>query len=190
MDIPLLVQKLTEHGEAPVSFSQKIMADNRVKDTTRTFLTTCGLPQSAAPGLSFGVNQDTLLTVNQRLRLNWADLDDYLVIGSNGSGDPICISIASGDQIVCLNHDNLFEPVFMNSSVWQLCEILLRYRIFYKSLLNPVDQSDFSVRKFSDNEFTQLQVELRQIDEMAMETEAFWQMEISALLWERDHLSG
>lgn len=187
MDIASLIEKWAEQGETLIPFPSNILTDGRINDATRTFLTTCGLPESAAPSLDFPIRQDALLTVNQYFRLQWEEMDDYLVIGHNGSGDPICINAASKNEIVYLNHDNSFEPVWMNSTVWQFCRSLLAYKIFYASLLNLTDPNDFSTRRFSDAEFLRLQDEFRQIDEKALDIDTFWQMELDALLWERDH---
>jgi hypothetical protein len=187
MDIPTLIEKWAEQGETLIPFPSNILTDRRLNDATRSFLAVCGLPESAAPFLDFPIRQDALLTVNQYFHLQGEQLDIYLVIGHNGSGDPICINAASNNEIVYLNHDNSFELVWMNSTVWQFCRSLLAYKIFYVSLLNDTDPNDFSTRRFSDTEFLQVQEEFRQIDEKALDKGTFWQMELEALLWERDH---
>ena len=56
------------------------------------------------------------------------EFDCYRVIGSDGCGSPIAIDESHEGQIVCLDHDNRFARVFLNSSVRQLAESLLAYR--------------------------------------------------------------
>jgi hypothetical protein len=109
------------------------------------------------------------------------------VIGYNGSGDPICIDVQTGKEIVYLNHDRSFERVRMNETIEHFSRSLLAYKLFYTSLLNLTDPDDFSLRKFSDTEFLQLQTEFREIDSKALDMGTFWKMELDALLWERDH---
>lgn len=94
------------------------------------WLTTVGLPKSAAPFLSFGDDAERgLPTVRQFLR-GARDLphgERYRVIGSNGSGDPVAIDVAEKGAIVYLNHDNRFERVLINSSVRKLATSLAAF---------------------------------------------------------------
>jgi hypothetical protein len=157
MDILNLSEKWKEQGDALFKFPAQIQTDTRLTETTRGFLTTVGLPKSAAPSVNFGISENRLLNVNQHYGMKSGKLDNFLVIGHNGSGDPICIDVASGDEITYLNHDNSFQQIWINSSAWQLSHSLLVYKIFYTSLINLVDVNDFSLRKFADTEFAELQ---------------------------------
>lgn len=44
----------------------------------------------------------------------------YRIIGSNGSGDMICLDDAAQGRVVYVNHDRHMEVVLMNSSVTAL----------------------------------------------------------------------
>lgn len=99
---------------------------------TKTFLIEGGLPESAAPFLSFYLQDgDGLINTAEQWRLN-SNFADFWSIGSNGSGDPICIK--KNEEIVYLNHDNHFQETFINSSVRHLAGCLLVYRQMIEEL--------------------------------------------------------
>lgn len=90
----------------------------------KEFLYLSGLPSSCAPFLSFGDYKNTQL---KKLKDEWNlddSFDELYVIGSTGSGDPICIDSQTG-FITFFNHDNDFEEIFINSSLEQLAKFLL-----------------------------------------------------------------
>jgi hypothetical protein len=187
MDLSDLIKQWNVEGEPLQPFPSAALTHPRLSDETRTFLSAAGLPEQAAPFLSFLRSPATLQTPNQYFRISVKGLDDYLVIGHNGSGDPVCIDLASGDAIVCLNHDNTFERSFINSSARQLTHCLLLYKAFYASLVNHADCNDFSTRKFSDGELTDLRSAFAAVDADALDPGTFWEMELDALVWERDN---
>ena len=187
MDISDLKKQWITQGERLHPFPATALAHPKLSDETRTFLSAAGLPGDAAPFLSFLKSPASLQTPNQYFRIRLKGLDDYLVIGHNGSGDPVCIDLSSRDTIVYLNHDNAFERIFINSSAPQLSHCLLLYRSFIASLVNPADPDDFSSRKFSDTEFSHLRHSFTTVDKRALDPGAFWETELEALVWERDH---
>ena len=90
------------------------------------WLTTVGLPRSAAPFLSFGSEfAINIPTVSELWGIE--DGSRHRVIGTNGSGDPVAIDTATAGEVVYLNHDNDFQRVLINSTVTQLAETLLLY---------------------------------------------------------------
>jgi len=187
MDLAALNEKWSDQEESFITFPAGALTHPLLTENTRTFLTTYGLSESVAPSLNFAAGPNSLLTVNQYYRIDWEGLDDYLVIGHNGSGDPLCIDLRRDNEIVYLNHDYSFERVWINTTVVQLSRSLLTYKLFNTSLLNLTDPNDFSMRKFSDAEFSLLQADFQHIDLRALDAGTFWQMELDALVWERDH---
>ena len=84
------------------------------------FLTTVGLPESASPWLSFDFNLHGRVT----------PVDAYphmIAIGSNSSGDDVCLDANDNYSVVYLNHDDSFRPIFINSSVPLFAECLCLY---------------------------------------------------------------
>lgn len=117
MDIQLLRKYWQDNGEKLYTYSPAQVDKSKFDSEAFIFLTTCGLPCDAAPFLSFSeIKEGKLLTPNQRFKIDFDGLGDYLMFGSNGSGDPICIDTIDKSQIIYLNHDSYFEKVFINSS--------------------------------------------------------------------------
>ncbi|MBN2296708.1 MAG: SUKH-4 family immunity protein [Pirellulales bacterium] len=111
-----------------VVFAPESLVDVKIPDSSKTFLMSAGLPESASPFLDFfAPTGGTLETVSRMWQIS-SEFDRYRVIGSNGSGDPICIDESCNGQIVYLNHDNDFCRILLNSSVSQLAEMLLSFR--------------------------------------------------------------
>ncbi len=160
----------------------------RLLKTTIDFLINCGLPDSCAPGLTFYecITSD-IPTPNQVFKIEFAGLNDYLMIGSNGSGDPICIDLNNGNEIVYLNHDYEFERVYMNGSLHQLIECIIRYKEFHSSLDLGFENNIFIKRKFSDEEFTKVCEGFKAIDGKCLLDNNCWKEELDYLLWEREN---
>ncbi len=75
----------------------------------------------------------------------------------------------------------------MNTTVEQLSHCLLLYKLFYTSLINATDPDDFSIRKFTNEELNKLRKGFEDIDVKALDPASFWDAELDALVWERDH---
>lgn len=125
------------------------------------------LPDSAAPFLSFADAQNPKPIVEVfGAPCDWslADrerLSPYLVIGSDGTGSPICLERASS-RILRLDHDDQFRTVqFVNSSLTCLAECLLAY-----------------MGETSADEFV---IAVRGIDPPAVNVGAFWASEATML---------
>jgi hypothetical protein len=160
MDIEAYKKYWSDNGEMLYTYSLVKVDSGKVDRDTFVFLTACGLPSDAAPFLSFSqMHGQKLLTPNQIFRIDFEYLDDYLMFGSNGSGDPLCIDTAKQNEIVYLNHDNHFDRVFVNKSISQFALCLIKYRDFYLSLVD-IASEDYSRREFSDQEYIELKKKL------------------------------
>ncbi|MFO0938336.1 MAG: SUKH-4 family immunity protein [Gemmataceae bacterium] len=116
----------------------------------------CGdvvLPDSAAPCLSF---TEKTLPICQVYRLSWSAEDQerlapYLIIGSDGAGNPIC---TEKGKVVLLDHEDHFTTKqFVNSSVHQLAECLLAFMgeenpVRFRDALLAIDPSAGDVGTF------------------------------------------
>ena len=114
-----------------VPFPSASLEDVRVTGEVKAFLTEAGLPDDAAPFLSFGPpKKGAIPRASETLWHLTPDFACYRVIGPNGAGDPVCIDESAGGRVVYLNHDNYFEPILVASSVFALAECLLVFRNF------------------------------------------------------------
>ena len=187
MDIQQLKKYWEDNSEQLYTYSPSHVDKGKVDNETFLFLTTCGLPSDAAPFLSFSeLQEDKLRTPNAVFKIDFEGLDDYLMFGSNDSGDPVCIDTTSDNQIVYLNHDHYFEKVFINESVLQFAICLTKYRDFILSLVDNTSDN-FKRRKFTDTEFEQLKSDFKSVDGRSLLDNSFWSAELDGLLWERDN---
>ncbi len=158
-----------EH-EHLVLFPQQSLADVRLPADAQSFLVEVGLPEDAAPFLSFKPPRSGTL---QRVSANWrqsSEFNRYRIIGSNGSGDPVCIDEEAGGQVVYLNHDNHFQRVLMASSVITLAACLLQVRDF------AAESGGFD-EMMTAGSFEPLIARLRSIDPAVCGEDGYWQQE-------------
>ncbi|MBD0260814.1 MAG: SUKH-4 family immunity protein [Cytophagales bacterium] len=156
------------------------------RENTIHFLLVAGLPDDAAPFLSFSyLAEGRLRGVGEVFKVR-ESLSRYKAIGFDGNGCPICVDVGQGDLIVCLNHDHDFEAVFVNASVHQLAETLLAFLHFGEAVraVNGVNTSYDEV--FTDAQFNSLVERITVIDGEALQEGNFWQQALQTLLANRN----
>jgi len=121
------------------------------------FLNIAGLPGYCEPHLSFVGDADDLSSGICKLTDQYDFLEDetgyeqYIVIGSCRDGDPIVIDTSNNDCIVELDHGDLFNPKYFNSSIGALAEFLIIYRDFKIDVLKDKDSGDpMQIFNFTD----------------------------------------
>ena len=147
------------------------------------FLTQTGLPKDAAPFLTF---ENELQTLNEIYGLDELRSLTKIVIGRDGAGDPICIELTN-QRIYVYDHEDHFEPRFMNSSVTELFKFLTLFKAFAERLINDKGEDAFIDANFTDDELLELISKLRFIDPTAVEPSTFWNDEIGTLKENRDY---
>ena len=188
MDIQTLKKNWHDRGEKLYTYSHSQIDNSILDKNTIKFLIECGLPLGCAPTLDFSeIQEGRLLTPNQVFKINFEELIDYRVFGYNGSGDPICFDTKEKNEIVYLNHDNYFERVFINETILQFSNCLLKYRDFFRSLVDLKNLDSFVNRKFADEEFELLQTDFLHIDNTCLADNTFWKAELDYLVYERDN---
>ena len=121
------IEKFMRKHERLVPIPDELAGLSQLPEPIRKFMSASGLPGSAAPFLSFNERDDTLKTYAGVAQAD-ARFNRYLVIGSDGGGNMICLDDQDSYSVVLLDHDNSNAADFMNSSVPQLAECLLAYR--------------------------------------------------------------
>jgi len=116
-----------------VTFEPQFVNEAALSEIDRLLLTVYGLPDSAAPYLSFD-NSPGMLAAARSAGFAPEGTEAFLEIGSNGSGDPICLRASDG-AVLYLNHDDGFGAVLINSSVAALAEFLLLFRHLIREAL-------------------------------------------------------
>lgn len=146
------------------------------------FLTVAGLPDSAAPCLGFGsIGPDWLPSVAETWRQP-RHFSRFRIIGSNGSGDPICIDLLAGAAVVYLNHDDAFDRIFMNTSAAHLAEFLLAFRSLVHESNTRIGDEAFFDGNIPEDVLRQCIKKMNSADPPAMSEGCFWHDEIQPML--------
>jgi hypothetical protein len=140
---------------------------------TIDFLTHSGLPDGAAPFLSFfqgtPVGRGEIQLITNIYSSLGAEFDRYIYIGYCDDADPIVLNTAENDQIEILARHNDFSSSFLNSSISSLAECILIYRDFIR--LNMEENGHGN--NFTDTQFDNLQQKIAIADPRAS-VEGFW----------------
>ncbi|TQV65818.1 SMI1/KNR4 family protein [Exilibacterium tricleocarpae] len=153
------------------------------------FLLEAGLPDAAAPFLSFDVIERHGLTEISEV---WGSPDDYsesekerlsryFIIGSDGSGNPLAIDTDSNFEIVHLDHDNWFQTVtILNSSLFHLAEFLLLVRDMVSKAHNELSETELEEEipaRYKGELFTRMKF----ADKKAWRSGGYWETEVDML---------
>lgn len=155
-----------------------ILALFELSSATCNFLNRSGLPNQAAPFLSFcNASDDKFYGINKltyQYDILEPSFEKYIVIGSCNDGDPIVINTEKNDQIECLDHEDYFSPCFFNTSIYTLAESLLVFRDFILTIERENGEDAAINNVFTDLQFEKLKNDLQIADEMALDENSFW----------------
>ncbi|MEQ9220292.1 MAG: SUKH-4 family immunity protein [Cyclobacteriaceae bacterium] len=147
------------------------------------FLTEIGLPKESAPFLSF---RNDLNSINTIYELQNSNYNSKIMIGSDGAGDPICLEITNKHIYAC-DHEDDFEPYFMNTGVIELFKFLSLFREFGGQLIEKRGEYAFIDSDFTDDELFELTTKMKLIDPSALERSTFWSYEIDTIKANREY---
>jgi hypothetical protein len=149
---------------------------------TIDFLVGSGLPDSAAPFLSFSKDSEDLYRGIQKLNKVYdflePEFEKYVVIGSCSDGDPIVVNTQMDDQIEFLDHEDYFSSRLFNSDISGLAKSLLAYRNFVDTILEENGENSYLASDFTDGQFEKLKGEILLADSKALENNAFWSTQL------------
>mgnify|MGYP000909105551 CR=1 FL=1 len=164
-----------------------------LSNETREFLNTSGLPDEAAPFLSF-VGDINLKNKYDSINIltNWFDFlpteySKYVVIGTDGSGDVIALNTEEGGVIEWLDHEDGFSSRFMNSSILHLASCLIAYNQFIKVIRKENGDDAYIEANFNDTQFENLYKSQKSTDEYSLNKGNFWQTDLDSLIAQRDN---
>lgn len=163
-------------NEELIRFPEQMLESVELRDGDRSLLTQAGLPDSAAPFLSFGP-QSGLLGALRDSGDPPPNTDGYVEIGFNGSGDPICLEASTG-SVWYLNHDDGFRAVFVNSSVEQLTEFLLLFRALVEAAVSERGHGAYLDGDIPSAVLHQAATSMRAADSTALQPGSMWSDEL------------
>ncbi|MBI1183274.1 hypothetical protein GC194_03310 [bacterium] len=182
--------KWTKNGDSTSPIKVDQLQSFGLNKNTIDFLTIAGLPEEASPFLTFvgdsASSYDRISTLALQYDTMASDDDSYLIIGSDGSGNPIAIDTKHNDQIVWLDHEQNFSSNFMNSSIHQLAAFLLIYRAFNEAIIKLHGDDAVLNCTFTENEYDMLKQEMTASKALACES-GFWCEELKLLLVNREY---
>lgn len=160
-----------------------------LKKETIDFLSIAGLPDEAAPFLSFDQDsdEDGICKLSDLFDFLPKFFKNYISIGSVGSGNPIAIDIENGDQVKWIDHENDFAGHYMNGSISQLASFLVIYRDFVFTVLSDKGEDAILDSNFSDQHYETLKQRMLNVDPEALNKSRFWNEELEMLLVNREY---
>ena len=159
-------------GDRVNKFDSKEVDALGLSESTKSFLKS-GLPAGASPFLNFCPCQGgkfkkrSLPTLSETYNLN-EPFNRYRIIGSDGSGNPICLDMEN-EEVFHLDHEDNFKPTFMNSSVQHLTQFLLEIR-------NSAEKLE------TKSGYYEVLEKLNKIDKKAIKNSKWWVEELKTLL--------
>jgi hypothetical protein len=164
-------QFAAEWGEDEMAaFPLQLINQFPLRFTDKQFLLEAGLPNDAAPFLSFGAQYATS-------RLFSEVIGDCFQIGSNGSGDPVILT--PDGQIRYLNHDAGFASHYINCDLPTLAEALLGYRHLIKETVTVAGPDAFLDGLVPQHLRENWIMFLRSADPAAIDPGSFWADEVA-----------
>ena len=173
-------KKWLSQGDSLTPIDLEVLSGLHLKETSIDFLVNAGLPISAAPFLTFTTKSlqqfNPISTLNDIYGFLGKEFRQYVVIGFDGSGNPITINTSKNDVIQLLDHDNYFSPHYFNNSIEILFEFLLIYRDFIRGKGDD----------FTDEEFDILKDRMEAIDPSVFKESGFWKEMLEIDIANRD----
>lgn len=177
------------NGDSLIPLSEERFKGLQLRPETTDFFKIAGLPESAAPYLTFVKNTSDLYDGINKLTKQYEFIDKsyekYVTIGSDGGGNPLVINTAEGDRIEWIDHED-FSSRYMNASINHLVDTLIAYRDFVRSLLER-HQNAYMDSDFTDEQFKTLEAQILSIDEQALAEDSFWKAELNMLQTNREY---
>ncbi len=158
-----------------VNFDSNELGKSDINESTKEFISN-GFPEDAAPYLGFGWRSYDWKFYNIFDYYEYDDLDpitkSYWILGSDNSGNPICIDSSTDDRILLLDHEQDFEVIeVMNKNVEGLANSLLLYRDFIESVNS----------EFTENQIIELEEKFKLLNSNYYIECSFWDTEIENL---------
>ncbi len=170
--------------EELVPLDPELMKSWNIGADSIQFLAEAGLPDSAAPFLVFGQAG--------RLWEVWDFAEDaeyarelfasYIQIGLTETGNPLCLDEDQNGMVLMLDPEFGFQALtFVNSTVQQLAECLLVYRVALEEIQRSYSEEAGINKELLAGIADWVEQEVMRIDSRAMGRECFWNNEVALL---------
>ncbi|MFY4775063.1 SUKH-4 family immunity protein [Metabacillus sp. RGM 3146] len=163
-----------------VRYQEESIINTNLPTETKEFLSIAGMPESAPPFLTFEPSSlgGGEIVIN-KYEIEDSKFDHLIYLGYTGSNDPICVSEING-EVVCLDYDNNFNSIFINSSVNQFAESLIIYTKFINTIKEINGRQAYLEKNAPRESISNLQIELKRVDENSILENSFWKEEVES----------
>ena len=171
-------EETSRTGASPrlIRYESQLLDGVPLDGEDRRLLTEVGLPDSAAPFLEFSSGLG-LLGHLRKADAAPTGTSQYVEIGTNGSGDPICLAGDTG-SVAYLNHDQGYEAVLVNSSVGRLAECLLAFRALVRASLRENGREAYLDGDFSIAALDLARSVVGSVDPVCLRPGSMWHSEL------------
>jgi hypothetical protein len=158
-------------------FKEVDLMNTYFSDEVKRFLSIGGLPETPPPYLEFTSSQFKPITDVFDMP---EQFQKYWVLGSTGSGNPICIT-EKDENIVSLTNGDNYKVIFVNSSLNQFAECILAYVSMIDKAIEINGEDAYIDNDIPKVVMEWLKGELEKIDSKCMEAGFFWSTEFENL---------
>lgn len=167
--------------ESWAEFPIEQIENSTLNDSTKEFLKV-GFPDSAAPFLNFGLISYDNEFFNVYDYFSDYKLDEntknYWIIGSDNSGNLICVDTSQNDKIIIVDHEQNFELIeIINKNILELSKSLLLFRSFIEDVNSELGEDGFFDSMYSLKHIQKLE---EQFSSNSINS-SFWNTEIDNL---------
>jgi len=161
-----------------------------LKSRTIDFLK-IGLPKYVAPYVSFntGDKSSGIDTLNRIYKIE-DEFKRYVVIGADGSGNPVAINSADNDVVEWLDHEDYFTASYFNSSIESMLQFFLIYDDFLETIRLENGEDAVINSNFTDEQFLDMKNKMLFVDARAVNEQGFWKEELEMELANREYYSS
>ncbi|MBB4805993.1 hypothetical protein HNP38_001265 [Chryseobacterium defluvii] len=161
---------------------EKIRDFNLTEPTIECLLK--GFPEDAAPFINF-YGEDNFLElqyVSDFHELNSENMNNFVIFGSDGSGNPIGLDKAHKDAVKLIDLDNDLKIITINEDLCEFLECLITYRNFINKVNDLHGENAFFEDRYSLEDIEGLKTEFVAINAKLPERSDFWKNEIALLI--------
>ncbi|MCR6596493.1 MULTISPECIES: SUKH-4 family immunity protein [Bacillus mojavensis subgroup] len=162
-----------------LKFSYDDLIEVPFSEDFKQFLSIGGLPETPPPYLDFTSSQASFKPITSIFDMSEA-FRKYWLLGSTGSGDPVCI-IESNERIVYLDNGNEYKEVFINSSINQFAECILLFSEMIDKAIQINGEDAFIDNEIPEYVIEWLKEEFKRVDSNCIKEGSFWDIEIENL---------
>jgi len=151
-----------------------------------------GLPKHLAPYISFKTGykpSNSIETLNRIYDIH-DEFEKYVVIGADGSGNPIAINTANDDSVEWLDHEDYFAGTYFNASIEAMLQFFLIYEDFLETIRKENGEDAAINSNFTDEQFMDMKNKMLFVDAKAVHEPGFWKEELEMELANREYYSS